>query len=90
MVTDDDSGRNIGEQVGVMHRLPICFAATIALAVDRPSLTSRSRAHRPAPTMTAARTTVHRARRLVRNPLRDHWRHLPDLPVIWACRSVRR
>ena len=46
-----------------MHRLPFCFAATTAVAVDRPSLTtSISNSTGPAPTMTARANTAYTER----------------------------
>ena len=49
--------------VAVMHRLPFCLAATIAVAVDRPSLTtSISNSTGPAPTMTARANTAYTER----------------------------
>ena len=42
----------------VMHRLAFCLAATTAVAVDRPTLTTISSSTGPAPTSTARANTA--------------------------------
>ena len=79
--------------VMVMHRLPFCFAATIAVAVDRPSLTtSMLQLDRTGPDHDRAREhRGHRAHRLLREPfghsdnrLGEHLRALDHLPLVLA------
>ena len=79
-----------------MQRLPFCFAATTAVAVDRPSLTtSISSSTGPAPDHDRPREhRVHRAHRLVREPfghshnrLGQHLGALNHLPLVLTRRA---